>query len=76
MLKTLSKRARHSEIRKRRCAASIELGGVDADLVPDPAWVEARLARKDLPPVKMVVVVNPGNPTGQGRPRCVSVGTE
>jgi len=39
-------------------------GKVLDDLTPDITWLEQRLKDKSLPPIKMVTLVNPGNPTG------------
>eukprot|EP00288_Rhodomonas_lens_P016664 CAMPEP_0177699786 /NCGR_PEP_ID=MMETSP0484_2-20121128/5761_1 /TAXON_ID=354590 /ORGANISM="Rhodomonas lens, Strain RHODO" /LENGTH=391 /DNA_ID=CAMNT_0019210971 /DNA_START=136 /DNA_END=1311 /DNA_ORIENTATION=+ len=45
-------------------SAEIVIGKVDQALLPDLEWLEQRLKATSGPKIKMVTLVNPGNPSG------------
>eukprot|EP00418_Pyrodinium_bahamense_P020415 CAMPEP_0179106638 /NCGR_PEP_ID=MMETSP0796-20121207/49596_1 /TAXON_ID=73915 /ORGANISM="Pyrodinium bahamense, Strain pbaha01" /LENGTH=402 /DNA_ID=CAMNT_0020804681 /DNA_START=9 /DNA_END=1214 /DNA_ORIENTATION=+ len=45
-------------------ADAVVPGKTTPELLPDVEWLADRLAATDLPAIRMVTVVNPGNPTG------------
>lgn len=50
-------------------ADAVIQGQTTADLMPDLEWLTSRLEDKSLPSIRMVTVVNPGNPTGVTIPK-------
>jgi len=47
-------------------SANVDVGPIDRNSLPDVQWLESRLAKNtaEAPPVRMVTIVNPCNPTG------------